>query len=383
MTPPPLQGIKVVELARILAGPWVGQTLADLGAEVLKIESPEGDDTRGWLPPVMNVDGEEIAAYYLSCNRGKKSLRANFKDKSDVEKVKKLIFEADIVIENFKVGGLKKYGLDYESLRKDHPRLIYCSITGFGQTGPYANRAGYDYLIQGMSGMMDITGQVDGPPQKIGMAFSDIVTGLYGVIGIQAALIEREQSGLGQHIDMALFDSMVSILANQSQNYFASGVSPKRMGNDHPNIVPYSVFPTSDGHIIIAAGNDRQYSSLCEVLDCHELIDDIRFSTNAKRVENRAEIMRLISEKTVMFTRDDLLDQLEQAIVPAAPINSVENAIKDPQIQFRGMHIKPDGVDGLRTPITFSRSELSTNLRPPKLGEHQFLFDIRKRPDNS
>ena len=370
MSLPPLHGIKVIELARILAGPFAGQTLADLGAEVIKIESPEGDDTRSWQPPVTLVDGDDISAYFLSCNRGKDSIIADFNNDDDLQKVKQLIEQADIVIENFKVGGLQKYGLDYASLAEKHPRLIYCSITGFGQDGPYANRAGYDYLIQGMSGIMDITGEKEGFPQKIGVAFTDIFTGLYSVIAIQAALLERQISGLGQHIDMALFDSMVGVLANQSQNYFATGISPKRMGNAHPNIVPYSVFPVQDGHIIIASGNDRQYQALCETLDCEEIAKHPDFITNAKRVENRAILMPLLEAKTKQWTKVVLLDALEKATVPAGPINSVEEALNDPQLIHRNMRIKPEGIEGVRTPISFSRSPLNLTKRAPKKGEH-------------
>ena len=261
-----LSGIRVVELARILAGPWIGQTLADLGADVVKVESPEGDDTRRWGPPFIDAGGEQAAAYFHGCNRGKRSIVADFSTERGREIVRRLAARSDVLIENFKVGGLKKFGLDCESLRSLNPRLIYCSVTGFGQTGPYAERAGYDFLIQGMSGYMDITGDPDGPPQKVGVAVSDLFTGLHGVIAIEAALIERERTGLGQQIDLALLDTMGAMLANQAMNYLASGVSPRRMGNAHPNIAPYQTFPVSDGWVIVAVGNDGQFGRLCAAL---------------------------------------------------------------------------------------------------------------------
>lgn len=258
----------VIELARILAGPWIGQTLADLGADVIKVESPGGDDTRRWGPPFLDVEGEKVAAYFHSCNRGKRSIIADFKSEKDLETVFALISQADVVIENFKVGGLEKYGLDYASLSMRHPRLIYCSVTGFGQTGPYAPRAGYDFVIQAMSGMMDLTGDPDGTPQKIGVALADIITGLYGTIAIQAALARRAETGRGQHIDMSLLDCMTGVLANQAMNYLATGISPTRLGNVHANIAPYQTFAVCDGHIAVAVGNDNQFNRLCDVLDC-------------------------------------------------------------------------------------------------------------------
>ncbi len=373
----PLEGLKVVEMARILAGPWIGQTLADLGADVIKLESPDGDDTRNWGPPfVARADGGRgDAAYFHSANRGKKSVVVDFSTDEGRETIRKLVADADVFIENFKVGGLAKYGLDYASLRKVNPRLIYLSLTGFGQTGPYAHKAGYDFMIQGLAGIMDLTGEPDGQPQKIGVAFADIFTGLYGVIGIQSALMVREKTGKGQHIDMALFDCMSAVLANQALNYLVSGTPPRRMGNAHPNIVPYQVFPSSDGHLIIATGSQAQWAKMCQVLGLDHLIDDDRFRTNADRVKNRDELAALISEKTSQRTRDDMLAELEKVFVPAGPINTVEDTFNDPQIVHRGLRIDiPDGdgvmVPSVRTPIVFSESSLRLERASPKLGEH-------------
>jgi crotonobetainyl-CoA:carnitine CoA-transferase CaiB-like acyl-CoA transferase len=373
----PLEGLKVVEMARILAGPWIGQTLADLGADVIKLESPDGDDTRNWGPPfVARADGGRgDAAYFHSANRGKKSVVVDFSTDEGRETIRKLVADADVFIENFKVGGLAKYGLDYASLREINPRLIYLSLTGFGQTGPYAHKAGYDFMIQGLAGIMDLTGEPDGQPQKIGVAFADIFTGLYGVIGIQSALMVREKTGKGQHIDMALFDCMSAVLANQALNYLVSGTPPRRMGNAHPNIVPYQVFPSSDGHLIIATGSQAQWAKMCQVLGLDHLIDDDRFRTNADRVKNRDELAALISEKTSQRTRDDMLAELEKVFVPAGPINTVEDTFNDPQIVHRGLRIDiPDGdgvmVPSVRTPIMFSESSLRLERASPKLGKH-------------
>ena len=373
----PLEGLKVVEMARILAGPWIGQTLADLGADVIKLESPDGDDTRNWGTPfVERADGGRgDAAYFHSANRGKKSVVVDFSTDEGRETIRKLVADADVFIENFKVGGLAKYGLDYASLREINPRLIYLSLTGFGQTGPYAHKAGYDFMIQGLAGIMDLTGEPDGQPQKIGVAFADIFTGLYGVIGIQSALMVREKTGKGQHIDMALFDCMSAVLANQALNYLVSGTPPRRMGNAHPNIVPYQVFPSSDGHLIIATGSQAQWAKMCQVLGLDHLIDDDRFRTNADRVKNRDELAALISEKTSQRTRDDMLAELEKVFVPAGPINTVEDTFNDPQIVHRGLRIDiPDGdgvmVPSVRTPIVFSDSTLRLERASPKLGEH-------------
>ena len=362
----PLDGLKVVELARVLAGPWIGQTLADLGADVVKVESPDGDDTRKWGPPFVERDGDISAAYFHSTNRGKTSVTLDFRNDADRDRLVEMVRKADVLVENFKAGGLAKYGLDYESLSKVNPRLIYASVTGFGQTGPYASRAGYDLLIQGMSGIMDLTGEPDREPQRMGVALSDIITGLYGVIGIQAALAERELSGKGQHVDLALMDCMTSVLANQAMNYMATGVSPKRMGNAHVNIVPYQVFPVSDGHVVIACGNDRQYAAFCKVLGHEEWIDDERFRGNSDRIANRDAIIALLTETLSKWTRAAILAALEEVGVPAGPINSVEEALNDPQVISRNLRIEPEGVPGLRTPIVFSRSKLVCEKASPK-----------------
>ncbi len=321
----PLSGLRVLELARILAGPWIGQTLADLGADVVKVESPEGDDTRKWGPPfVRGVDGENLdAAYFHSCNRGKRSIVADFSTEDGRNTVRLLAQRSDVLIENFKVGGLAKYGLDYNSLKAANPRLIYCSVTGFGQSGPYAQRAGYDFIIQGMSGVMDLTGEADGPPEKIGIAFADIFTGVYGTTAILAALNQRERTGVGQHIDMALLDSMVGVLANQGLNYLVSGRVPQRMGNAHPNIVPYQVFAVSDGQVIIAVGNDAQFERLCSYLDEPGLARDPLFVTNSGRVENRERLISRLSQLLAPRTRSEVLAAMEDRGIPAGPINNL------------------------------------------------------------
>lgn len=364
------EGLKVVELARILAGPWIGQTLADLGADVIKVESPEGDDTRRWGPPFIESGGSRAAAYFHACNRGKRSMIADFRDPADVAVVQKLITGADVVIENFKVGGLGKYGLDYETLAALNPRLVYCSITGFGQDGPYAERAGYDFLIQGMSGIMDLTGEPSGPPQKIGVAFADIFTGLYGVVAIQAALAQRQRTGLGQRIDMSLFDCMTGVLANQAMNFLATGTAPSRLGNAHPNIAPYQTFPVEDGHLIVAVGNDSQFARFVAVLGLAELAGDARFASNESRVANRVALTGLIEVRSKRWRRDLLLRALEAKGVPAGPINTVADVFADPQIVYRGLQIAPDGVPGVRSPISMSAAELSLERRAPMLGEH-------------
>ncbi|MTI17034.1 CoA transferase [Rhodobacteraceae bacterium RKSG542] len=371
----PLQGIKVVELARILAGPWIGQTLADLGADVIKVESPQGDDTRTWGPPFIEDDSDKpTAAYFHSCNRGKDSVACNFSNEEDLAALLELIKEADILIENFKVGGLKKFGLDYESLKKINPRLIYCSVTGFGQDGPYAHRAGYDFLIQGMGGIMDLTGDPEGQPQKIGVAFADIFTGLYGVIGIQAALHKRNLTGEGDWVDLSLFDCQLGVLANQAMNYLATGNSPKRLGNAHPNIVPYQVFAVKDGHFIAAVGNDGQFKQFCDVIGLPELAADEAYATNPARVANRAILVPILEEALLGFERDALLKALEAKGVPAGPINTVEQALNDPQAKHREMVIHPEegGQGYLRTPIKFANSKLRLDRdvppRPKSLG---------------
>jgi crotonobetainyl-CoA:carnitine CoA-transferase CaiB-like acyl-CoA transferase len=372
-TAPPLRGLKVVELARILAGPWIGQTLADLGADVIKVEAPEGDDTRRWGPPFIErplEDGgtEKVAAYFHATNRGKHSYSCDFSNPKDLADLKVLIAEADVVIENFKVGGLKKFGLDYDSLAIENPRLIYASVTGFGQDGPRAQQPGYDFLIQGMCGIMDLTGDPDGEPQKVGVAWVDVFTGLYGVIGIQAALAERERSGIGQHIDLSLLDSGVGVLANQAASYLLGGQNPTRMGNAHPSIVPYQVFPCSDGHCIIACGNDRQFRALCEALGAQEVADNPNYATNPLRVENRDTLCARLSGLTAGHSKSDLIDTLEAAGVPVGPINSVAEALNEPQVLARGLRISPEGIEGLRTPIKFSRSRLATDRAAPCLG---------------
>lgn len=369
----------MVELARILAGPWIGQTLADLGAEVIKVESPAGDDTRRWGPPFIErnlPDGqtETVSAYFQSANRGKTSVVCDFRDARDLERLRGLIDESDVLIENFKVGGLQKYGLDYASLAPRNPRLIYASVTGFGQTGPRASKPGYDFLIQGMSGIMDLTGDPTGAPQKVGVAWIDIFTGLYGTIGIQAALAESAVSGKGQHIDLSLFDTGLAVLANQSANYLLGGLDPTRLGNAHPNIVPYEVFPAQDGHLIIACGNDTQFAALCKVLNVPDLVDDPAYATNPARVENRERLIPRLAEATSRVPRDRLIDQFERTGVPAGPINKVSEAVEDPQALARKMRINPDGVAGLRTPVLFSRSDLVLDKAAPGLGTGAWEF---------
>lgn len=363
----PLHGLKVVELARILAGPWIGQSLADLGANVTKVESPEGDDTRKWGPPFIERDGDKTAAYYYAANRGKNCVIADFRTEEGRETVIDLIRDADILIENFKVGGLGKYGLDYDSLKKINPRLIYCSVTGFGQTGPYAKRPGYDFLIQGMSGLMSITGEPDGQPQKVGVAITDIVTGLYGTIGILAAVEQRHTTGTGQHVDMSLLDCATSILANQAMNYLTTNESPTRLGNAHPNIAPYQVMQTSDGHIILAVGNDAQFQRFCIVIEALELRDDPKFSSNESRVKHRDVLTEMAQKSVLTWTSHDLLKALEEAGVPAGPINTIKQAFNDPQIKHRGLEISPGNTRGVRGPWVFSNATLALSNPAPTL----------------
>lgn len=382
----PLAGLKVIELARILAGPWIGQTLADLGADVIKVESPQGDDTRAWGPPfIERPDGkggmEKVAAYFHAANRGKASVTCDFANPEDLARVKALIAEADVVVENFKVGGLAKFGLDYESVAAINPRVVYASVTGFGQTGPRAQHPGYDFLIQGMCGIMDLTGEPDGEPQKVGVAWIDVFTGLYGVIGIQAALAERERSGLGQQVDLALLDVGVAVLANQAMNYLAGGKVPRRMGNAHPNIVPYQVFPAADGHLIIACGNDRQFAALCSLLGLDGLSSDPAYATNPARVENRKALSALIAEKTCQRRKQELIADLEKAGVPGGPINTVAEAIDEPQIRARNLRIDPEGLAGLRTPIRLSRSPLTLDRAAPALGDGNWGFSSSREEE--
>ncbi|MFG6567085.1 MULTISPECIES: CaiB/BaiF CoA transferase family protein [unclassified Sulfitobacter] len=365
----PLAGLKVVELARVLAGPWAGQTLSDLGCEVIKVESPAGDDTRQWGPPFVTRDEDVTASYFHSTNRGKASVTVDFRTEEGQAQVKELLADADILIENFKTGGLAKYGLDYASLSAQFPKLIYCSITGFGHTGPYAHRAGYDFIIQGMSGLMSITGEPDGQPQKSGMAITDIFTGVYASTAILAAVHQRNQTGVGQHIDMALLDCAVAITGNQAMNYLTTGKAPTRMGNAHPNLTPYEVFECSDGHLIIATGNDGQYQRLCQLLGLDDMATAPEYLKNADRVANRPEMIRRLTGATRLRSRDDLLAACEAHGVPAGPINDMADVMADPQVVARGMQIELDGVPGLRSPFTFSGAELSLHRPAPKLGE--------------
>ncbi|MEP3947380.1 CaiB/BaiF CoA-transferase family protein [Ascidiaceihabitans sp.] len=365
----PLEGLRVVEFARVLAGPWAGQTLSDLGATVTKVESPAGDDTRQWGPPFVTRDDDVSAAYFHSTNRGKASVVADFKTAEGQARVKALLQDADILIENFKVGGLAKYGLDYDSLKADFPELIYCSITGFGQTGPYAHRAGYDFIIQGMSGLMSITGDPDGQPQKSGVAITDIFTGVYATTAILAAVHQRHQTGRGQHIDMALLDVAVGITSNQAMNYLTTGKAPGRMGNAHMNLTPYQVFDCADGHIIIATGNDGQYQRLCQLLGLDWMTTDSKFLKNADRIANRDEMTKLLTAATILRDRDDLLAACEAQGVPAGPINDMADVMADPQVKAREIQIALDGVPGIRTPIRFSDAELALHRPAPKLNE--------------
>ncbi|TPK70942.1 CoA transferase [Mesorhizobium sp. B2-4-15] len=378
MAEPPLKGVRVVELARILAGPWAGQLLADLGADVIKVESPDGgDDTRKWGPPfVMSHDGENLsAAYYHSCNRGKRSIAIDFSTPDGAETVRRLVATSDVLIENFKLGGLKKYGLDYDGLRKINPRLVYCSITGFGQDGPYAPRAGYDFIIQAMAGMMSITGEAGREPQKAGVAISDLFTGLYSVVAIQAALRHAEQTGEGQHIDMALFDTQISALGNQNLNYLVSGKSPVQMGNAHMNIAPYEVLPVRDGHIILAVGNDGQFTKFCAAVGLDDLPANPDFATNPARVANRVRLRERIVEALKSLDRDPLLARLEAASVPASPINTIGQMFADPQTVARGMRLDLDDGHGnllpsVRAPMVMSGTPLVYERPSPRLGEH-------------
>jgi crotonobetainyl-CoA:carnitine CoA-transferase CaiB-like acyl-CoA transferase len=376
MTEAPLAGIRVIELARILAGPWAGQMLADLGAEVIKVEAPEGDDTRRWGPPFITrtlPDGtaERSAAYFHSCNRGKKSVTCDFRTPEGQEIVRRLVADADVVIENFKVGGLAKYGLDWASLQRVNPRLIYCSITGFGQTGPYAHRAGYDFIIQGMAGLMSVTGAPEGQPQKVGVAVTDVFTGIYAANAILAALVQRGRTGQGQQIDMALMDVATAVMANQAMNYLATGTAPKKMGNAHPNLAPYAVFDCADGWVILATGNDGQYQRLCGLLNLPEMATAPDFLTNADRVSHRDTMTARLTAATRGWKMADLLAACEGAGVPAGPINDMGQVFADPQVVARGLQIAPGGVPGVRSPFIFSGASLALDRPSPALGEHQ------------
>ena len=367
----PLAGLRVIELARILAGPWAGQALADLGADVIKVEAPEGDDTRRWGPPFLTRDGETTAAYFHATNRGKRSITCDFRTEEGQALVRRLVADADIVIENFKVGGLAKYGLDWESMRALNPRLIYCSITGFGQDGPYAHRAGYDFIIQGMAGLMSVTGAPGGQPQKVGVAITDIMTGVYAALAILAAVHQRERTGLGQQIDMALMDVATSIMANQAMNYLATGNAPGLMGNAHPNLAPYAVFDCADGWIILATGNDGQFQRLCGLLGLEARARAPDYLTNADRLAHREAMTEALTAATRTWLRDDLLTACEKSGVPAGPINDLADVFADPQVVARRLQIAPDGIPGVRSPMTFSASEIVLNRPAPNLGEHQ------------
>src|SRR5476651_561616 len=376
----PLAGLRVVELARILAGPWAGQMLADLGADVIKVERKgAGDDTRGWGPPfIAGKDGGHLgAAYFHATNRGKRSIECDFESEDGKRIVKKLAARSDILIENFKVGGLAKFGLDYKSLAPENPRLIYCSVTGFGQDGPYAKRAGYDLMAQGMGGMMDLTGMADGPPTRVGVAISDIFTGCYSVIGILAAVAQREKTGKGCYVDTALVDSTVGVLANQALNYLVSGAVPQRIGNSHPNIVPYQEFPVADGHIIVATGNDNQYIKFCNVLGAPEFGQNPDYKDNIGRLKHSGELVGKLTVLTRRMTRDDLLAKLEAQGVPAGPINNLEQVFTDAQVIHRGMKLdlpskaaKSGIIPGVRTPIVMDGWRAASERPAPRLGEH-------------
>ncbi|MGA3679907.1 CaiB/BaiF CoA transferase family protein [Pseudomonas graminis] len=391
-----LSHLRVLDLSRVLAGPWAGQILADLGAEVIKIERPgNGDDTRAWGPPFLkDPRGENTseAAYYLSANRNKQSVTIDFTQPEGQKLVRELASKSDIVIENFKVGGLKAYGLDYESLQQENPRLIYCSITGFGQTGPYAKRAGYDFMIQGLGGLMSLTGRPEGEggagPVKVGVALTDILTGLYSTSAILAALAHRDQGGPGQHIDMALLDVQVACLANQAMNYLTTGVSPRRLGNAHPNIVPYQDFPTADGDFILTVGNDNQFRKFAEVAGQPQWASDPRFASNEQRVAHRAELIPLIRQATVFKTTAEWVTALEGAGVPCGPINDVAQVFADPQVQFRGLQVElPHALGGtvpqVASPIRLSATPVEYRRAPPLLGEHtlEVLTGLLGLPD--
>lgn len=388
--PSALDGLKVLDLSRVLAGPWAGQMLADLGADVVKIERPgSGDDTRAWGPPYLrDADGRDTseAAYFLCANRNKRSLAIDLTTAEGQVRVRELVANADVLIENFKVGGLAGYGLDYASLSVLNPRLIYCSITGFGQDGPYAQRAGYDFMIQALGGMMSVTGRAEGEPGagpvKVGVAVTDILTGLYASNAILAAVVERERSGLGQHIDLSLLDVQVACLANQSLNYLTTGIPPKRMGNAHPNIVPYQDFPSADGDFILTVGNDSQFRRFCSVAGHPEWAEDPRFATNAQRVAHRDLLIPLIRQVTVFRTTDQWMADLEQAGVPCGPINDLAQVFADPQVLARGLKVRmahplSGEVDLVANPIRLSRTPVEYRLAPPLLGEHaaQILRD--------
>jgi crotonobetainyl-CoA:carnitine CoA-transferase CaiB-like acyl-CoA transferase len=375
----PLNGFRVLDLSRILAGPWASQMLADLGAEVIKVERPgSGDDTRGWGPPYMpDTSGEPTgeSAYFHGANRGKQSVCIDMSQSEGQALIQDLVRHCDVLIENFKVGGLQKYGLDYDSLKAINPRLVYCSITGFGQTGPYAGRAGYDFMIQAMGGMMSVTGEADGLPMKIGVALADVLTGLYAANAIQAALVHQQKTGQGQYIDMALLDVQVAALANQAMNYLATGTSPTRLGNAHPNIVPYQAFATSDGYIILAVGNDTQFARFCELVDRPELAADERFVKNSDRVSYRDVLIPQVVEIMLEKTSVEWLDALNARGIPCGPINTIEQVFADQQVQHRGLkleleHAVAGKVASVANPIRLSQTPIEYRQAPPTLGQH-------------
>jgi len=360
----PLDGLRVLELARVLAGPWIGQTLADLGADVVKVESPSGDETRGWGPPFA-ADG--AAAYFHACNRGKRSVCLDFANAGDRALARRLAAAADVVVENFKVGGLVRFGLDYESVAAENPGVVYASVTGFGQDGPLAGRPGYDFIIQAMGGIMDLTGEPDGPPEKPGVAHADLFTGLYGTVAVLAALRQRERTGRGQWIDLGLFDVQLAVLANQAAQYLIGGVVPRRMGNAHPNIVPYQVFEAADGPLVIACGNDGQFVRLCEGLG---LAPDARFRANRDRVAYRGDLVAALEARIGAMPRAEVLAAMAAGGVPAGPINTVAEAFAEPQAVARGAVQEAGGSRSPRSPLRFSDAELAGDLPPPRLDQH-------------
>lgn len=365
----PLAGLKVLELARVLAGPWAGQVLADLGADVIKVEGPEGDGTRQWGPPWVERGGERAAAYYHSTNRGKRGIVADFRDADDLARVRGLAADADVVIENFKTGALAKFGLDHAALAAANPGLVYCSITGFGQTGPRAHEAGYDFVIQAMSGFMALTGEPDGQPMKMGVSASDLACGLYSVIAIQAALAMRARTGRGQHIDMALLDCSVGLLASQATHYLVTGENPPRMGNGHAQVSAYGVFPVADGRVVLAPANDGLFRKLLTLLGRDDLLGEERFATNAARLAHRGELDAIIAAETGKRSTAELLAACAEAGIPAGPINPIDQVFADPQVQARGMRVELDGVPGVRSPFTFSEAELAIDRPSPRHGE--------------
>ena len=368
----PLAGLKVLELARVLAGPWVGQVLADLGADVIKVESPEGDGTREWGPPwIIREDGSREAAYYHACNRGKRSIIADFDDPEDRARVAALCDSADVVVENFKPGTLARFGLDYARIAATNPRVIYCSITGFGQTGPRRDEPGYDFVVQAMSGMMSLTGEPDGEPMKMGISISDLSCGLWSTIAVQSALLMRERTGRGQHIDMALLDCSVALLANQAMSYFASGANPPRMGNAHAQVVPYGVFEVADGAVVLAPANDRLFVKLMHLLDRGDLADDPRLQDNAGRIAHRDWMEREIRATLRGWQRETLLQHCKAHGVPAGPINRLDQLFADPQVRARGLQLDLGGIASVRSPFIFSDAELALETPSPRLGEHQ------------